>query len=82
MSSDRAWMYITIDGDAASARMHTVTNDNFDRGYPSDHASWTDNYRATEYHPDALALACKHAGVSRVGISGITVEVTVNGERV
>ncbi|MEV8100484.1 hypothetical protein [Kitasatospora sp. NPDC085879] len=77
-----AWMRISISGSPTYARMHTSTNDDRDLGYPSGDASWTDELRPTEQRPDALAYARELAGVSRVGISGIEVEVFVNGERV
>jgi hypothetical protein len=82
VNPDQAWMRISVSGHPGYARMHTSTNDNLDRGYPSEYASWTDELRPTEHHPDALARACRYAGVSRVGISGIEVEVYVNGQLV
>ncbi|SEM82541.1 hypothetical protein [Streptacidiphilus jiangxiensis] len=82
MNPDRAWMRISISGHPGYARMHTSTNDNLDRGYPSEDAAWTHELRPTEHHPDALARAREHAGASRTGVSGIEVEVYVNGQRV
>ncbi len=81
MDSALAWMHISIHGSASYARMHTSTNDDLDLGYPSGNASWTDEFTPTVRRPDALAYARELAGVSRVGISGIEVEVFVNGER-
>ncbi|MFC5645361.1 hypothetical protein [Kitasatospora cinereorecta] len=75
-------MHITISGTADYARMHTSTNDDRDLGYPSGDASWTDEIYSAEHRPDALAYARERAGVSRTGISGIAVEVYVNGRRV
>ena len=51
------------------------TNDNLDRGYPSEYATWTETYKSVD---EALSFT----GKSRTGVVGCIVEVYVNNEKV
>jgi len=69
-----AWQNIdaeTIDG--GQIRASFETNDDQDRGYPNDHASWISHYRN-------FADFAQSAGVTRRGVSGVAVNVTLDGE--
>jgi len=58
------------------AIVHTETNDDNDDGYPDGHwESWTLSYPSVEQ-------ALKHTGKCRVGVSGVIVTVTLDGEEV
>ena len=72
--SPGAWMtYDVVDDGLGGANVHCATNDNLDLGYPSQTDAWTLHFKRVE---DAL----RHAGFSRVGVSGVKVTVTYNGE--
>lgn len=60
----------TIDGGRIRATIET--NDNLDRGYPNERASWVSNYRT-------FSDFAKSAGVTRRGVSGVVVNVTLDG---
>ncbi len=50
------------------------TNDNLDRGYPTEEADWDVRYRNFEDIKQAT-------GLSHTGISGVVVEVYLDGEK-
>ena len=65
---------VVTQGDEAI--IHTETNDDNDDGYPDGHwESWTLSYPSVEQ-------ALKHTGKCRVGVSGVIVTVTLDGEEV
>lgn len=76
-----AWMryelYTATDGTILG---HASTNDNLDRGYPSQDADWHVEYRANP-RASAWEVMKKHTGLSHVGISGIVVEVYLDGQK-
>jgi|GEM_PF-4941853 len=51
------------------------TNDDEDHGYPNEEASWYAVY-------PTLKATIKHCGVSRIGVSGVQVTVSLNGKRI
>lgn len=59
--------------DAGRIRAYHATNDNLDRGYPTEYAEWTTTYRSLE----GFRILC---GVTRVGVLGCRVTVTLDGE--
>lgn len=61
--------------DDGSIEAVVTTNDNLDRGGPSEYAQWTVRYRNREEFD-------RHAGRSRTGISGIRVSIWLDGEEV
>lgn len=67
-----AWHEYDIWGDENGAVVYESTNDNYDYGYPSEHAHWENSFLNLE-------AAKEYAGVTRQGI-GCSVTVKVNGE--
>lgn len=56
--------------------VYVETNDDNDDGYPDgDWTNWTLAFRSVE-------KAREHCGVCRIGISGVIVTVTLNGEEI
>ena len=53
------------------------TNDDLDRGYPTEDATWKVKYPSVD-----AALSTSGAGISRVGISGVVVRVYLDGKEV
>lgn len=53
-------------------KVHAWTNDNYDQGYPNEDASWDLEFKS-------LAMALEHTGYTRRGISGVKVNVYLNG---
>jgi len=51
------------------------TNDNLDRGYPSEDAEWTVDYRNHEEMK-------RRTGLSHTGVSGVVVLVMLDGIRI
>lgn len=70
-----AWHKIEINSFGNSILITEFTNDNLDLGYPSEFATWQSEY------PD-LESALKRTGKSHTGISGILVEVFLNGIKI
>ena len=64
---------IVSNGEGQKVTVYAWTNDDQDRGWPNDDASW-------ELVFDNVEKALKHTGTSRVGVSGVKVEVRLNGE--
>lgn len=64
--------YTNQDG---SVNIHVATNDNLDKGWPSEHAEWDSSCR------NVLAFLEQH-GTSRVGCMGCQVTVKLNGREV
>ena len=65
---------VTLDDGTVSVRENT--NDDNDDGYPDGKEVWWD------WQAKNLDAALKHTGKSRIGISGIRVTVTIDGEEV
>lgn len=69
-----AWQRYDITGNDTHAEIHCTTNDDDDDGYPDGEIQeWIEE----GYKGIAQALRVK--GVSRFGVSGVAVIVTVNG---
>jgi hypothetical protein len=75
-SQDATWHknYMTTLPDGKIS-VHSMTNDDEDKGYPTEDAEWTLTY------PN-LEAAKKIVGVSRTGFNGCKVEVFLDGERI
>jgi hypothetical protein len=69
------WHRMEIDDCGDYILVSESTNDNLDTGYPSQCSSWANQYPNIE-------AALKHTGKSRIGCSGIRVEVFLNGEQI
>ncbi len=70
-----AWHEYDIWEEGDRVRVYESTNDNLDRGYPTEHAAWYCDFKDVE-------SALKHTGRSRFGVSGIEVTVRLNGEKI
>lgn len=71
-----AWFdYDIYDAGIDGIIVECSTNDNLDRGYPSEYARWTERYKTVEE-------ALKRTGKSRTGVSGTIVTVRVNSVEV
>lgn len=66
---------IVTGGPGEPVEVFAWTNDDQDRGYPNDDAGWAMDF-------DTVEQALKHTGTSRVGISGVRVTVTLDGEKI
>ena len=64
---------VTLDKGRAAVR--SWTNDDRDLGSPNVEASW-------EFETDTVEQALQITGTSRIGISGVRVTVTLDGERI
>lgn len=64
--------YTNPDG---SIRATESTNDNLDRGYPSEFAEWERNFRTR-------SMFDSQVGKSRIGCSGVVVDVYLDGQRI
>jgi len=75
----RAFHDIQVDSlGGGAARVHHTTNDDNDDGYDDGEVTtWDIDWPG----PDGFEKACKQAGTSRVGISGVVVSVFVDGEK-
>ena len=76
------WLEYNIYGDRDSCVIHVSTNDNNDDGFPdASIESWELSFTGNE-RGSAIEQALKHTGVSRTGMSGCNVYVSLNGEEV
>jgi hypothetical protein len=73
-----AWQHYSVSTGYESGKVLVLvkTNDNDDDGYDDGEiAEWEESFASLE-------AALKYTGHSRVGVSGVAVTVTVDGERV
>ena len=69
-----AWIRYDIDGDETLTVVRASTNDDLDRGYPTESAAWDHEYRA---HEDSTALgqALGQTGRSRFAVGHVVLVV-------